>query len=73
MIIMITITINNYALRWRWLVVLDNKEFTPRRRRRQRERQQSYRFRQTKQQLRTFITLFVHFSAVVARLQRETA
>ena len=34
----------------------------------------SDRFRQAKQQLCTCITLFfAHFSAVVARLQRETA
>ena len=33
----------------------------------------SNRFRQAKQQLCTCITIFVLFSAVVARLQRETA
>jgi len=33
----------------------------------------SNKFRQVKQQLCTCITLFVRFSAVVARLQRETA
>ena len=41
--------------------------------RRQRERQKSKRFRLAKQQLCTCITLFVHFLAVVALLQREIA
>ena len=40
-------------------------------RRRQWERQKGNRVRLAKQQLCTFITLFVHFVAVVARLQRE--
>ena len=40
---------------------------------RQRERQKRNRFRQAKQQLCTCIALFLHFPAVVARLQRETA
>ena len=49
------------------------REFTQRRPWRQRKRQKSNRFRRAKQQLCTCITLFVHFSVVVARLQRETA
>ena len=40
-------------------------------RRRQRERKKSNRFRSAKQQLRTCITLFVHFFAVTSRLRRE--
>ena len=40
-------------------------------RRQQWERQKGNRVRLAKQQLCTFITLFVHFVAVVARLQRE--
>ena len=43
-----------------------------RRRRRQRERQKTNRFRLEKQQLCTCIKLFVHFFAVVARLQLES-
>ena len=49
------------------------REFTQRRRR-QRERQKSNTFRQAKQQDSARAKrFFVHFSAVVARLQRETA
>ena len=51
----------------------NGKELKQRRRRRQRERQKSNRFRLAKQQLCTCITFFVHFFAVVARLQRESA
>ena len=46
-------------------------EIKQRRQRRQRERQKSNRFTLAKQQLCTCITLFVHFSAVTERLQRE--
>ena len=49
-----------------------NREFTQRRR--QRERQKSNTFRQAKQQdFARAKRFFVHFSAVVARLQRENA
>ena len=41
------------------------------RRRRRRKRQKSNRFRLAKQQLRTCTALFVHFSAVNARLRPE--
>ena len=53
-----------------------NRDFTQRRRRRrrQRERQKSNTFRQAKQQdFARAKRFFVHFSAVVARLQRENA
>ena len=43
------------------------REFAQRQRRRERERKKA------KQQLCKCITLFVHFSAVVARLQRQNA
>ena len=51
----------------------NGKELKQRRRRRQRERQKSNRFRLAEQQLCTCITFFVHFFAVFARLQRESA
>ena len=49
-----------------------NREFTQRKR--QRERQKSNTFRQAKQQdFARAKSFFAHFSAVVARLQHETA
>ena len=49
------------------------REFTQRQRRRQRERQKTNRFRHDKQNnnFARASRLFVHFSAVAARLQRE--
>ena len=51
------------------------RELTQRRRGRERERLKSNGFRKAKQQLcvSRVSRFFVHFSAVVARLQRETA
>ena len=49
------------------------RELKQRRRPWQRERQKANRLRLTKWQLCTCITLFVHFFAVVTRLQRESA
>ena len=49
------------------------EELTQRRRQRQRGREKSNRFRLAKQQFYKCITLFVHFFAVAARLQRENA
>ena len=48
-------------------------ELKQRRRRHQLERQKRNRFISAKQQLCTCILLFVHFLAVVIRLQRESA
>ena len=57
-------------------MILHNREFTQRLRRRQQEWQKkSDRFGQDKQNnnFARASRFFVHFSAVVARLQRETA
>ena len=54
-----------------WFLYL-NRELNQRRRRRQRERQKTNRFRLEKWQFCTCITLFVHFFAVVTRLQRKS-
>ena len=60
--------------RWRWRRRRrrrGNRELKQRQRRRQREWQKSNKFRSAKQQLCTCITLFVHFVAVTAQLQRK--
>ena len=51
----------------------NDRALKQRRRRRQGGRQKRNRFGLAKQQLCTCITLFVHFFAVAARLQRESA
>ena len=51
----------------------DIREFTQRRRRRQRERQKAIGFDQQNNNFARASRFFVHFSAVVARLQRESA
>ena len=52
---------------------ITNREFTQRRRRRQRERQKSNGFRQANNNFAGASRSLIHFSAFVARLQRETA
>ena len=50
-----------------------NGQVKQRRRRQQRQRQKSNRFRLAKQQLCTSHAFCVHFFALIARLQRESA